>query len=176
MDRPYIRLLMYLVSVRDVKRGNDVVRDWSRRTPPEFKLRDSLMVLVMRSELALASGNARDALRLLRLADVRDCQPCFYPRYGRVFDALHEGDSARVWFERYARAHDALNPLSTAMELPHTYVRLGELYEERGDVRAALDWYGRFTTLWATSDTPALQAQVRDVRARVDKLTKPERR
>jgi hypothetical protein len=121
------------------------------------------------------SGNAREALRLLRLADVRDCQPCFYPRYGRVFDAMRERDSARVWFERYARAHDALNPLSTAMELPHTYVRLGELYEERGDVKAALEWYGRFTTLWATADTPALQARVRDVRSRMENLTKPGR-
>jgi DNA-binding SARP family transcriptional activator/tetratricopeptide (TPR) repeat protein len=175
MDRPYVAMLMYLASVRDVKRGDALVRDWSRHTPTEFKLRDSLNMLVGRSELVLASGNARAALRLLRLADVRDCQPCFYPRFGRVFDALHEPDSARVWYERYASASNPLGASGDAVELAHTYVRLGELYEERGDVTAALEWYGRFTTLWATSDPPALQARVRDVRSRMESLTKPGR-
>jgi len=30
--------------------------------------------------------------------------------------------------------------------------------------------FQRFTALWATSDTPTLQAQVREVRDRIDKL------
>jgi hypothetical protein len=82
----------------------DVARDWSRSTPTEFKRRDSLNVLVGLGELALASGNAHDALRLFRIADVRDCQTCFYPRYARAFDAMSERDSARVWFEKNAAA------------------------------------------------------------------------
>ena len=88
MDRPYLAMLLYLASVGDVKRGADVARDWSRSTPTEFKRRDSLNVLVGRGELALASGNAREALRLFRIADVRDCEACFYPRYARAFDAM----------------------------------------------------------------------------------------
>src|SRR4029079_18358182 len=104
MDRPYLEMLLYLASVGDVIRGADVAQEWSRATPTEFKRRDSLNVLVGRGELALAAGNAHDALRLFRIADVRDCQPCFYPRYARAFDAMSERDSARVWFELYAGA------------------------------------------------------------------------
>lgn len=54
------------------------------------------------------------------------------------------------------------------------YRHLGELSEERGDVRVDVAWYARFTALWAMSDTPALQAQaqVTDVRERIDKFRK----
>ena len=149
-----------------------MAREWSRLTPAEFKRRDSLDVLVGRGELALASGDAREALRLFRIADVRGCEPCFYARYARAFDALSERDSARVWFDRYARAPFRSHTPGDAVELAHTYLRLGELYEERRDAGTAITWYQRFTALWATSDTPSLQAQVRDVRARVERLRK----
>ena len=42
---------------------------------------------------------------------------------------MSERDSARVWFERYA---GALVPAhGDPAELAHTYLRLGDLYEER---------------------------------------------
>ena len=172
MDRPYLPIMLYLASVGDVKLGAAVAREWSRITPTEFKRRDSLRVLVGRGELALASGNPREALRLFHVADVRDCQPCFFPRYARAFDALGGRDSARTWYERYASAVAPWHDLDDAMELPHTYLRLGELYEERHEVSAAVDWYEHFVNLWANSDTPALQAKVREVRGRVDSLRK----
>jgi hypothetical protein len=62
-----------------------------------------------------------------------------------------------------------------AIELAHTYRRLGELYDERGDAKRAISWYDRFAALWAGSDTPALQAQVRTVRDRIDRLRQRER-
>jgi tetratricopeptide (TPR) repeat protein len=172
MDRPYVAMLLYLASVGEVQRGADVAREWSRTTPKEFRRRDSLNVLVGRGELALASGNAREALRLFRIADFRDCDVCFYPRYARAFDAIGERDSARVWFKKYATLVAPRHALDDIAELAHVYLRLGELYEERQDVNSAVDWYGRFTTLWATTDTPVLQARVRDVRGRVDRLQK----
>lgn len=175
MDRPYVAMLLYLASIRDTTRGAEMAREWSRTTPVEFKLRDSLDVLVGRGELALSSGNGREALRLFRIADVRGCAPCFFPRYARAFDAIGQRDSARVWFERYAAATHPLNALGDALELAHSYRRLGELYEERGDVNAAVQWYERFIALWAGSDTPALLASVRTIRGRVDKLRKAQR-
>ena len=170
MDRPYLAMLLYLASVRGGVDGEALAREWSLRTPVEFKRRDSLNVLVGRGELALASGNARDALRLFRLADVLDCETCFYPRYARAFDAMGEGDSARVWFERTTTAFSQLNPIADALELPHAFRRLGELSELRGDGAAAVKWYERFVALWGTSDIPAVQASLRTVRGRLDKL------
>jgi hypothetical protein len=106
------------------------------------------------------------------MADVRDCQTCFYPRYGRAFDAMSKPDSARVWFERYAGATDPLGAPGDAVELAPTYRRLGELSEARGDFRAAVAWYEQFTALWARSDLPASQAAVRAIRGRTDRLRK----
>jgi tetratricopeptide (TPR) repeat protein len=172
MDRPYVAMLQFLASVGDVKRGVEVAQEWSRTTPIEFRRRDSLNVLVGRGEIALSAGHAREAVRLFRLADVRDCRLCFYPRYARAFDALSERDSARVYFERYAAASNGANAFGDAVELAHTYLRLGEMYEDRGDSRAALRWYERFTTLVAESDAPALLDSVREARGRMERLRK----
>jgi hypothetical protein len=55
-------------------------------------------------------------------------------------------------------------------ELARTYQRLGELYEQRGNREKAVEWYSRFTDLWAGAD-PALQPIVQDVRGRIQRLT-----
>jgi tetratricopeptide (TPR) repeat protein len=170
MDRPYLALLEYFASVNDVKHGAEVASEWSRSTPIEYRLRDSLNVLVGRGELALASGSAREALRLFRIANVRDCEVCFYPRLARAFDALNQRDSARVWFERYVDSTDPHIVPADAIELGHTYLRLGELSEARHDARASITWYEKLSALWSTSDAPTLQASVVDMRARVERL------
>jgi DNA-binding SARP family transcriptional activator/tetratricopeptide (TPR) repeat protein len=170
MDRPYVAMLLYLASIRDLRRGAEIAAEWSGTTPKEFKLRDSLTVLVARAELLLAANKPREAVRLFRLADVRGCEQCFYPRYARAFDAMGESDSARVWFERYTGLASFSDAIDDAIELPHTYRRLGGLAEARGNTAAATGWYERFIALWAESDMPSLQAQVRDARERVNTL------
>ncbi len=92
MDRPYLTMLLYLASVGDVTRGAELAIEWTRTTPPKFKLRDSLNVLIGRGELALEAGKPHEALRLFRIADVRGCETCFYPRYARALDAMGETD------------------------------------------------------------------------------------
>ncbi|MDF2776354.1 MAG: transcriptional activator protein [Geminicoccaceae bacterium] len=173
MDRPYLAMLLYLASVRDVRRGAELAREWTRTTPTKFKLRDSLNVLVGRGELALAAGKPHEALQWFRIADVRGCETCFYPRYARALDAMGETDSARVWFERYTRTHTHSNAIDDAVELPHAYRRLGELAAVHGNGPAAVAWYKRFVDLWAVSDTPALQGQVREVSERIHRLQTP---
>jgi tetratricopeptide (TPR) repeat protein len=165
MDRPYLPMLQYLASVGDIPRGDSIARQWSVDTPALYKRRDSLNILVGRGELALASGKAREALQLFKLADVRDCERCFYPRYGRAFDAMNEPDSARIWYEKFARAAVVLHTADNA-ELPNAYLRLGELYEQRHDMNAAIAWYDRFAALLATTDAPSLQNKVREAARR----------
>ena len=173
MDRPYLAMLLYLASVRDVNRGAELALEWTRTTPPKFKLRDSLNVLVGRGELALVAGKPHEALRLFRIADVRGCETCFYPRYARALDAMGHTDSARVWFERYMRNHTHSNAIEDAFELPHAYRRLGELAEAQGNRPVAVAWYERFVDLWAVSEIPTLQAQVREVSQRIHRLQTP---
>jgi len=46
---------------------------------------------------------------------------------------------------------------------------LGELYEERGQLDKARDYYGRFVDLWKNAD-PELQGVVKEVKQRLTKL------
>jgi tetratricopeptide (TPR) repeat protein len=86
-----------------------------------------------------------------------------------AFDALGQKDSARTYYERYANAHIPGDRLADADALPRAYLRLGELYEERSDWKAAMKWYDAFVTLWKDAD-PELQPKVSEVRARLDRL------
>jgi tetratricopeptide (TPR) repeat protein len=173
LDRPWSEMIRNAAARLDTARGNAIAREWSRAYPAEWKARDSAAVLLARGELALVAGDAREALRLFRLGDLRagPCNVCAFPRFARAFDALRQLDSARMYFERYADAHAPANPFGDAAELAHTYLRLGELYEERRDPASAIKWYTKFTDLWASADEP-LQAKVREVRQRVERLRK----
>ena len=51
----------------------------------------------------------------------------------------------------------------------HAYVRVGELYEQRGDRERAIDYYQRFVDLWLNAD-PELQPQVEEMRGRIARL------
>ena len=171
-DRPYAAMLLYLASIRDENAGRALVSEWSRGTTAEWKMRDSLGVLIGRGEVALSAGHASEAVKLFRAADVSGCEPCFYPRYARAFDVSGQRDSARLYYERYAAAHLPNLPLSEGEELANTYLRLGVLFEERRDAKAAIGWYEKFTTLWAKADTPVLRAKVREVQGRLERLRK----
>jgi hypothetical protein len=53
--------------------------------------------------------------------------------------------------------------------LAGTHKRLGELWEQRGDRRKAIEHYSRFVELWTKAD-PELQPQVADVKNRLRRL------
>ena len=52
-----------------------------------------------------------------------------------------------------------------------TLYELGELYESAGDVKHALEYYGRFIDLWKNAD-PELQPRVASARARMAQLNR----
>jgi hypothetical protein len=55
--------------------------------------------------------------------------------------------------------------------LAPTLYRLGELYENAGDVRHATEYYGRFVDLWKNAD-PELQPKVAVARGRMDRMNR----
>jgi tetratricopeptide (TPR) repeat protein len=130
---------------------------------------DSLDVLAARGDVMVATGDAREGLRLYHLADVRGCIPCFYPQYARAYDQLNRRDSAVVWYEKYVSAQSPDLGGVDGRELAKAYRRLGELYEERSEWKKAIERYQDFVTLWSKAD-PALQPSVRDVKARIERL------
>jgi tetratricopeptide (TPR) repeat protein len=77
-------------------------------------------------------------------------------RYGaswlaRAYDQLGHADSATALYEEFAELRSSAI-YNDAGHLAHAYMRLGELYEQRGEPEKAIEYYGRFVELWETAD------------------------
>jgi tetratricopeptide (TPR) repeat protein len=91
------------------------------------------------------------------------------PEIARAFDALQERDSAIAYYEQYVSTPNQSRSLTDAFELAAAYRRLGELHEEKGDLRQAIRRYEDFIELWNGADRDR-QAIVTAVRNRVVQL------
>jgi tetratricopeptide (TPR) repeat protein len=81
---------------------------------------------------------------------------------------MGESDSALALYERFVEIPSS-SVGNDAGHLAQAYVRVGELYEQRGDRERAIDYYQRFVDLWKNAD-PELQQQVEEVRGRIVRL------
>ena len=175
-DRPYVRVAtLYAMAGRP---------DKAQALLQQFRaLRDTALVRMEQpalhralAEIALAEGRAWEAIIELRkgyrlpdgpvgdpLAELADL--------GRAFDAAQMPDSAIEMFESYLSAPIWNRLPSDAEYLAHVCRRLGELYDQRGDVRNAIRHYNRFRELWKNADVE-LQPRVRTVSRRVVQLTR----
>jgi DNA-binding SARP family transcriptional activator len=171
LDRPYPAMLLLHAALGERERAAALAAEWSRETPAEFRRIDSLDVLAGRAEAALAAGDGREALRLFRQADAWGvCAESVYPRYARAYDVLGVRDSAVLWYERYVARNQCPDDLDAdGYEYARARRRLGELYEERGEWRAALGHYDAFLALRRRAD-PGLRAGARAVEARAAAL------
>ena len=136
----------------------------------------------MRAEVLLAERKPLEAIAEFRAADmtvdgpVNACSICMSAALGRAFDRANMPDSAITWYEHYLNtpATQRLGFDQDVSTLPNLLRRLGELYEEKGDRTAAARSYRRFVEMWKDAD-PELQPQVAEIRARLARLTDPER-
>ena len=155
-------MITALALVGDTMRGTAIAADWTAHMPQQYKLRDSLDVLGASAELALARGDPREALRLLRLADVK--------AVARASIRGTRGSSTRCTCRtrslpimRSSRPRRLPRGAAVdAHELARAYRRLGEIYEERRDWKRAMQRYQDFVNLWEHADA-ALQPAVKDV-------------
>ena len=106
-----------------------------------------------------ASSNVRPA-----------CSPCGAFYAAQMWEAAGEPDSAIVYYRRGTDRPAISHNDEDALLYPLALRRLGDLYEQKGDRKAAVDWYGRFVDLWHDAD-PDLQPIVRDIRDRLSRLT-----
>jgi tetratricopeptide (TPR) repeat protein len=78
---------------------------------------------------------------------------------GRAYDMAEQPDSAIANYERYVNAQSFWAIFPHAYQLAPAYERLGALYEQQGDVRKAIYYYGKLVELWENAD-PELQPRV----------------
>jgi eukaryotic-like serine/threonine-protein kinase len=169
-DRARSVLAQYDAEVRDTmrKRIEAPFREWAL------------------GEIALAERRFPEALQHIRQSDrlpdgpAADCGPCVDVDVARVFDGAGQADSAIVYFERYLNAPFVFRLWGAGGSVDSwyragTHKRLGELYEQQGDVAKAIEQYEKFVAFWKDADAD-LQPKIADVRRRIARLSVAERR
>ncbi len=132
-------------------------------------------------EIALARGEYAEAEEAFRKADVGYCMICSLPGLARAQEGAGRMDEAIATYERYletpytVRLGGAGAPFLWSfgdwLFLGPIYERLGQLYDERGDLENATEYYARFTELWAEAD-PELQPRVQAARERLEEIVR----
>jgi tetratricopeptide (TPR) repeat protein len=127
--------------------------------------------------IALAEGRGRDALTELRLGDTDPdgpagpCTICLDGPLGMAYEMAGHADSAIAAYEHYLRTPSwgRYNRGLDGQWLAFILRRLGALYEQRGDLGKATEYYTRFVTLWKDADSD-LQPRVAEVKQRLESL------
>jgi tetratricopeptide (TPR) repeat protein len=103
------------------------------------------------------------------------CLLCVTLEQARAFELLQQPDSAIIAYERIVNLPSMDNE-ERHLTYPAALRRLGELYDNKGDRKKALEYDGRLVDLWKDAD-PELQGVIRDVRRRMAELAgEPPRR
>jgi hypothetical protein len=95
--------------------------------------------------------------------------PCRQRIEARLLDEAGRADSAVAYYERYLVEPWNYRIWNDASWLAPTHERLGQLYDERGDLESAALHFARFVELWEGAD-PELQPRVQAARARLEAI------
>jgi tetratricopeptide (TPR) repeat protein len=169
VDRPYLELADAYARAGRADRAREYVAAFDREVIDEYKpLAETAYDLALGS-VALAMQDAEAAVAAFRRAGRIGCRVCALPGLARAYELRGELDSALAMYERYVRTPDDDRTNTDYVELPRSYVRLGELFEARGAREQAVEYYNRFVELWSTADAE-LEPLVDDIRQRIARL------
>jgi TolB-like protein len=125
------------------------------------------------ADIAMAEKQFADAAREYRAGDIGTCSACVMPNIAAAFDHAGQADSAIFYLNAYATAPSENGNVS-AIYLPSSHERLGQLYEAKGNATKAAEHYQQFIDLWKNAD-PELQPRVAAARERLKKLAPVEK-
>jgi eukaryotic-like serine/threonine-protein kinase len=169
-DRPYASLASFYAEAGRPERARQLLAEYAVQVPEAFRLREPFRRGAA-AAVALAEGRVQDAIKQYRAwYDEDSCAVCGLFELGRAYERAGQRDSALAVYERAVTTPGIQRMFEEAATLGPTYKRLGELYEEGGQLDRARDNYGRFVDLWKNAD-PELQPLVRDVKQRLVRLT-----
>jgi tetratricopeptide (TPR) repeat protein len=170
-DRPYAALATYYALAGRVGIARALLAEADQVVPAGLR-RGDFRRYPAQGAIALADGRPADAIADFRAYhDSTGCSTCGLFEIAWIHDRMGQADSARTMYEQFVTSPYAFHYGTTdVMGLAVSYKRLGELYETRRDRAKALAYYERFVKLWRNAD-PELQPSVRDVRARIGRLT-----
>jgi tetratricopeptide (TPR) repeat protein/tRNA A-37 threonylcarbamoyl transferase component Bud32 len=179
LERPYRQLVRALTLIGRLDAARQVATLFEAGARDVHQVEDERIRHAMAGDIAFAEGHFLDAAREYRAADEAPdwCNTCYLPYAAEAYARAGNRDSAITLFERFLDTPEAFAlgdewrgvHMVDATWRPQAYLRLGELYEEKGDRGRAASYYRRFVDVWKDAD-PELQPQVNAARRRLAAL------
>jgi tetratricopeptide (TPR) repeat protein len=168
LDRPYFPIARVYAEAGQPNRARQMHEEWEQALPEIQRPLNERHL--WGGTISMAEERYQDAVDAYRsYYDQVGCNVCGLHELARAYDQAGDVDSAVAVYERAVSLPDAGGVNSESRMLASTYIRLGELYEERGDRESAAEYYNQLVELWANAD-PELQPVVEDVKGRIARL------
>ena len=171
LDRPWFEIARVLAESGEIDRSQEALDRWWDDTPDLLKPAQQKYLAEGQGIVARAEGRPLDTLEQLRTLPPWPCVPCRLWVEGQLFDDAGRADSAIAYYERSLTEPWNYRIWHDGSTLAPTHERLGQLYDEQGDLENAALHYARFVELWAGAD-PELQPRVRAAQARLEAIVR----
>ena len=173
-DRPYLGLMGFHAMVGDPAKARTLLAEYRSSVDPLIQKHQDVEVHQALAAIALAERRPEEAIREFTIHRQKrgDDPTTDLPLMGRAYEAMDMPDSALAVYERYVNTPNPSRFIDDAFFLAGTLVRVGDLYQERGDRNRAVQYYSRFVDLWKNAD-PELRPRLRAVQMKLDALNAP---
>src|SRR3989441_1173743 len=180
-DRPYLELARLYARAGRLDEAKRLVAEFERNVSEGLRRGVSIRHAAA-ADIALSEGRTQDAITGYRAwydENEYGCPSCGWLELAGTYDKARQSDSALAIYERIISTPGMFRLffhfVDDSYGLAPTFKRLGELYEERGQLDKAREYYGRFVDLWKNADSE-LQPIVREIRGRLARLSQEGRR
>ncbi len=173
LDRPYTQLAIGWARAGRPERARTLLDALDASVEPRLRSQlQSIQFDAATALIAIEEGRFDDAIRAAGRADRGYCTICALVPLAAAYDAAGRRDSAVAAYRRYVETPwlnrgRALDQWVLGSHLE----RLGQLYDEAGDLENAALYYAKFTELWADADEE-LQPRVRAAQARLEEIVR----
>ncbi len=173
LDRPYLSLARFYALGGKLELARETLLEFEATIDTDLRRGSEPTRRGVAGMVAQAEGRLDDAIADFRRSDQGLCGICALPFLGHAYDVVGEADSALAIYERYVTTPYDLrnwNRWRDPFWLPKIHLRLGDLYEQRGDTAKAIYYYGKLVELWKDAD-PELQPRVEAARRAIEALS-----
>jgi tetratricopeptide (TPR) repeat protein len=171
LDRPTAWAASLLALAGDTNAARSLLADQRERLGPLAE-RKRVGLAEAEAWIDVAEGRVTEAIPVLRVSDRGyGCDICTDLSVGTAFDQAGQPDSAIAYYERYLAPRQNWRTYVDGSWRAWTLERLGQLYDEMGDLEQAAGYYGAFVELWEDAD-PELQPRVQAARARLEEIVR----
>jgi tetratricopeptide (TPR) repeat protein len=171
LDRPTAWAASLFAQAGDTDAARALLADQRERLGPLAE-RKRVGLVEAEAWIDVAEGRYAEAIPVLRDSDRGyGCDICIDLSVGTAFDQAGQPDSAVVYYERYLAPTQNWRAYTDAAWRAWTLERLGQLYDELGELEQAAGYYAAFVELWAEAD-PELQPRVQAARTRMEEIVR----